>query len=249
MLAVPNLRSYPKSASEPWFPRYTPAMPEPKQPSTFVALYKVFRWVALLIVIFVIIAALRRPAPVAPETSREAVQVRSQDFDTKLQQLEEAHQRGETSEAHFTSEEVSAAFTKSLEQQSAPANTTPAAEAATPASSTASDNTPTPGTSGGAPVRTVQVAFQGNEVTGQFATELYGKAVYITLSGRLGSKDGYMTFHPTVFKVGDLSVPISWVDDALQKKLAEPENREKLRLPEFVSSLRVENGELVITQK
>jgi hypothetical protein len=33
----------------------------------------------------------------------------------------------------------------------------------------------------------------------------------------------------------------------LQKKLAE--QREQLRLPEGVASLRVENGELVITQK
>jgi hypothetical protein len=107
----------------------------------------------------------------------------------------------------------------------------------------------TPGTPGGAPIRTVQVAFQGSEVTGQFVTEIYGKAVYITLAGHLGSQDGYVTFEPTAFKVGDLVVPVSWMKDEFQKKLAEPENREKLRLPDFIASLRVENGELVITEK
>jgi hypothetical protein len=56
-----------------------------------------------------------------------------------------------------------------------------------------------------------------------------------------------VTFDPTEFKVGDLSIPVSLVNSALQKKLAE--QREQLRLPEGVASLRVENGELVITQK
>ena len=101
----------------------------------------------------------------------------------------------------------------------------------------------------GIPVRTVQVGFLRDEVTGQFATQVYGKDVYITISGKLGSKDGYVTFDPTGFKFGDLEIPVSWVNDALQKKLADPENHEKLKLPEFVSQLRVENGELVITEK
>jgi hypothetical protein len=39
------------------------------------------------------------------------------------------------------------------------------------------------------------------------------------------------------------------MSEMFQRKMAEPENREKLRLPDFVASLRVENGELVITQK
>jgi hypothetical protein len=37
------------------------------------------------------------------------------------------------------------------------------------------------------------------------------------------------------------------VNDALQKKLAE--QRDELKLPDNVSSIKVENGELVMTQK
>ncbi len=62
-----------------------------------------------------------------------------------------------------------------------------------------------------------------------------------------GSQDGYVTFDPTEFKVGDLSIPVSLVNSALQKKLAE--QRDALKLPEGIGSLRVEKGELVITQK
>ena len=96
-------------------------------------------------------------------------------------------------------------------------------------------------------VKGYQVILQGDIARGQFLTQVAGKDIYVTLAGHLGSQDGYVTFDPTEFKVGDLSIPVSLVNSALQKKLAE--QREQLKLPEGVASLRVENGELVITQK
>lgn len=217
--------------------------------STLVALYKVFRWVALAVVVLLGIALLRRPAPVAPESTAETVQVRSQAFDAKLQQLADAHERGETSEARFSAEEVNAAIARTMQEPAAPVTSAPASSPAPATQEPAAPQEATPGTPGGAPIRTVQVAFQGTEVTGQFATEMYGKQIYITLSGNLGSKNGYVTFQPTAVKVGDLVVPVSWLNEPLQEKLALPENREKLRLPDFIASMRVESGELVITEK
>ena len=82
---------------------------------------------------------------------------------------------------------------------------------------------------------------------GQFLTEIAGKDVWITVSGHIGEKDGYATFDPTEFKVGDLSVPVSLVNPALQKKLAE--QRDRLKLPDNVGAMKVENGELVMQQK
>jgi hypothetical protein len=135
-----------------------------------------------------------------------------------------------------------------MQESAQPAPSVPA-PTPKPAQNPSTAEPATPGTQGGAPIRTVQVAFQGSEVTGQFATEMYGKEIYITLSGNLGSRDGYVTFEPTAFKVGDLVVPVDWLRERFQQKLAEPENREKLKLPDFVASLRVENGELVITER
>jgi hypothetical protein len=91
------------------------------------------------------------------------------------------------------------------------------------------------------------VSFDGDVAHGQFLTQIAGKDVWVTLSGHLGSKDGYATFDPTEFKVGDLNVPVSLVNDALQKKLNE--QRDRLKLPENVGGMKVENGELVMTQK
>lgn len=216
--------------------------------STLHALYKVFLWMMVAIFALLGFAALRRPPAVAPESTPEAIQARAQDFDAKLQHLANAHERGESSEARFTAEEVNAVISRTMHEAAEPAPTTPPSSTPQPAQNTAPEPA-TPGTPGGAPIRTVQVAFQGSEVTGQFATEMYGKEVYITLSGNLGSRDGYVTFDPTGFKVGNLVVPVDWLRESFQEKLAEPENREKLKLPDFVASLRVENGELVITEK
>ena len=72
---------------------------------------------------------------------------------------------------------------------------------------------------GGQPtVKDYQVNFEGDEVKGQFLTQVAGKDVWVTLKGHLGSRDGYATFDPTEFKVGDLNVPVSLVNDALTEK-------------------------------
>jgi len=76
---------------------------------------------------------------------------------------------------------------------------------------------------------------------------LAGKDVWVTISGHLGSKDGYATFDPTEFKVGDMNVPVSLVNPTLQKKLAE--QHDQLKLPDYVGDVRVQNGELVMQQK
>jgi len=101
--------------------------------------------------------------------------------------------------------------------------------------------------SGAPTIKDQQVSFEGDVVHGQFLTEVAGKDVWVTVSGHLASKDGYATFEPTEFKVGDLNVPISLVNPALQKKLAEQHDR--LKLPEFVGDVKVQNGELVMQQK
>src|SRR5690349_21456732 len=98
-----------------------------------------------------------------------------------------------------------------------------------------------------AEVKDYQVSFDCDVAHGQFLTQVAGKDVWVTLSGHLGSKDGYATFDPTEFKVGDLNVPVSLVNDALQKKLNE--QRDRLKLPDNVGGMKVENGELVMTQK
>lgn len=214
------------------------------KPNIFVSFYKIFRWIVLLMAIFIIFMMLGRPPrPTLPMTGQE-IRERAQSFDRKLNELA----RGETKEAHFTSDEVSAAYSQQLAGET---SRTPSSGAATQTGGAQKtpELTPSSQVPENAPVHTVDVDFHGDQVTGQFTANLYGKDVYITISGRLGSKDGYATFDPISFKVGNLSIPVSLVNDALQKKLAEPGTREQFKLPDFVKSIRIENGELVVEEK
>jgi hypothetical protein len=91
------------------------------------------------------------------------------------------------------------------------------------------------------------VNFEGDVAKGQFLTHIAGKDVWVTLEGHLGSKDGFATFEPTKIKIGDLEVPVSLVNDQLQKRLLE--QRDRLKLPDNVGGIKVENGEVVVTNK
>jgi hypothetical protein len=221
---------------------------------------------ASLIAIFLV---LKRPAPVAQPQPPAAIAQHAQSFDQKMAQFEQATQQSSASgasqsqssqsptaqnqtvqnqtvqtqpnstasgaqnpkaEVHINSDEISAVLAQSLG-----------------AAGTA-ELTPDSNIGSAAPtIKDQQVSFEGDLVHGQFLTEIAGKDVWITISGHIGEKDGYATFDPTEFKVGDLNVPVSLVNPALQKKLAD--ERDRLKLPNNVGNVKVENGELVMQQK
>jgi hypothetical protein len=91
------------------------------------------------------------------------------------------------------------------------------------------------------------VSFEGDVVNGRFVADVAGEHLYVTVAGHLGAKDGYVTFEPTKFTVGHLTIPVSLVNSALQSKIHEA--GDQLKLPNYISDLRVEDGELVIKVK
>jgi hypothetical protein len=184
---------------------------------------------------------LSKPQAVAPPLSAERARVNAQSFDQKIEQLEMPRTDGSApAEVRFTSDEVSAEMAQSIGAMPEQANPAQPVNSAQPSPDS-------PMGSGQVEIKGYQVKLEGDVAHGQFLTQVGGKDIYVTLAGHLGSQDGYVTFDPTEFKVGDLSIPVSLVNSALQKKLEE--QREQLKLPQGIASLRVENGELVITQK
>jgi hypothetical protein len=205
----------------------------------------------LLASVLAIVLVLKKPAPVAVPQPPAAIAAHAQSFDQKMADFQAAVAQanvppqstgvalpgtpaggtaGDVSkpEVHITSDEVGAVLAQSL--------------------GNVGQLTPDSNIGSGAPsIKDQQVTFDGDVVHGQFLTELAGKDVWITVSGHLGDKDGYASFEPTEFKVGDLSVPVSLVNPALQKKLAE--ERDRLRLPDGVGGIKVENGQLVMQGK
>ena len=211
-----------------------------------IGLGRILSIATLLIAVAALVLALKKPQPVAPPQSPAAIAANAQSFQDKVSQLEQAQAQGQTgSEVRLTADEIGAAIAQAESampalpaQGKTPGAAAPSADtaAAVAASSVETINVDEP-----------IISFEGDIVRGQFVTEVAGKKTYVTVAGHLGSKDGYATFEPTEFKVGDLKVPVSLVNDALQKKMLEQQDR--LKLPDFVSDVRVENGELVVKQK
>ena len=186
----------------------------------------------LLMSIVAVYLVLKKPQPVAPPQTAAAAAANAQSFQEKLQQLDQAKAPDSPpAEVRITAQEVGGALAA-------------AAGAIPNASAQLSPNSEV----GAMPqILDQQVSFDGDQVHGQFLTTIGGKQVWVTVSGRLGSKDGYATFEPTEFKVGDMVIPVSLVNGALQKQLAE--QRDKMKLPDNVGGVKVENGQLVLTQK
>jgi hypothetical protein len=189
--------------------------------------------------IIALFLVLKKPEPVAQPQPAATAAVNAESFQQKVQQLDQPKVVGQPpAEVRINSAEVSAV----LEQA---AGQIPLAATSQAISGLASPEAPI--APGQPEVKDYQVSFEGDVAHGQFLTQVAGKDVWVTLAGHLGSKDGYATFDPTEFKVGDLNVPVSLVNDALQKKLNE--QRDRLKLPDNVGGMKVENGELVMTQK
>ena len=194
-----------------------------------------------------IILVLKKPAPVAQPQAPAAIAEHAQSFDRKMAEFEQATQQSTSSaasslsnpeagrtapkaEVHINSDEIGAVLAQTLGN---------AGGAALTPDSNIGSAAPT--------IKDQSVTMDGDVVHGQFLTEIAGKDVWVTVSGHIGEKDGYATFDPTEFKVGDLSVPVSLVNPALQKKLAE--ERDRLKLPDNVGAMKVQNSELVMQQK
>ena len=206
----------------------------------------------LVIALIALVLVLKKPAPVAAPQPPAAIAQHAQSFDQKMADFQSATQQATGGSPVFAGQ---------------PASTTSTGQAATsdspkPEVHINSDEVsavlaqalgngglkPDSNIGDGAPaIKDQQISFDGDTVHGQFLTEIAGKDVWVTVSGHLSEKDGYATFEPTEFKVGDLSIPVSLVNPALQKKLAE--QRDRLKLPDNVGGLKVENGELVMQGK
>ena len=203
-------------------------------------LNRIISLASLTVSLAVLVMLFKRPPQVAPPQTPAAAAANAESFQNKISQFEKPSAAGQApAEVHLNSAEITAAFAQAA--GAIPLKATAEAQPVGQSVTAPVDPSAQPD------IKDYNVNFEGDVAHGQFLTKIAGKDVWVTVSGHLGSKDGYATFEPTEFKVGDISIPASLVNDALQKRLAEQHDR--LKLPDSVGGLKVENGELVVTQK
>jgi hypothetical protein len=98
-------------------------------------------------------------------------------------------------------------------------------------------------------VKDVKVDMDGDIVKAYVIFDFHGKDLALELDGRLSADNGYMKFEPVSGKLGSLPLPQSTLNAAVEKLMASPENREKLRLPNDISDIKIVDGQAVIQYK
>ncbi|HEX4002748.1 MAG TPA: hypothetical protein VHX36_08870 [Candidatus Acidoferrales bacterium] len=98
-------------------------------------------------------------------------------------------------------------------------------------------------------VKDVQVDMDGDLVKAHVIFNLHGKDMSLDLDGHLVSEDGYLKFEPVDGKLGSLPLPQSVLDAAVDKLMSSPENRDKMKLPDGISDIQIQNGQAVVSYK
>jgi len=206
---------------------------------------KIVSYVVLFAMVVILLLILKKPMPVAEPMAPSAAKERSDEVQTKMAELETAHQRGEPAEARFSSEQINGVLQQAqTELAQAEKSATPAAHSEVGKQASSQETEPLP------EITTTQVAFEGDQAKGQFLVHgPGGKDIYLTIAGKIKAVNGYASFEFTEGKIGDMPVPVGLLNARLQAKLQDPETRPKLKLPEYVADIRVENSQLVMTEK
>lgn len=188
-----------------------------------------------------IVLVLKKPAPLQPTAPTVIVQQGAPDQKPADPQPQSQSAPVYTPSAAYSSSPVSSPAPSVSTQPAATANAKPAPQAGSNEVSSAlakmlgsmggaMNLSPDSNVGSSTPnIKDQQVTMEGDIVHGRFLTEIAGRDVWVSISGHMGEKDGYATFDPTEIKVGDMDVPVSLVNPALQKKLAE--ERDRLKIP------------------
>ena len=90
---------------------------------------------------------------------------------------------------------------------------------------------------GAARLKEATVYMQGDQLVGVFDVEMKGVDLYLTVRGGLTLSQHAARLLPDQVKLGSLPVPVSWLEGKLNMETP---------VPDFVTGLRIENGEMVV---
>jgi hypothetical protein len=212
--------------------------------------YKIFCWVnfALLIVLIVMILH-KSPAPAVVRDPNAAARV-----EQKFEAADQAKAQGQPApQVQLDSTELNSYLAQNLQLGDDGPSISASGQAPTSAGAPQSVALP----SGSEPsiqevqsdVRDVKINMEGDLVKAYVIFNVHGEDLSLELEGHLGSENGYLKFDPVAGKIGSLPLPQSALDAAVNQMMNSAENRDKLKLPDGISDIQVQNGEAVVSYK
>jgi hypothetical protein len=223
--------------------------------SQFKIIYRILTWSSLAGLILILGLVLRKPPPPdIPNDPNAAVRVAE-----KFAAADQARAAGQPTQVQLDRTELNSYLQQNLELAGHAAVAPPqTANPASPNSVAAPSNNPLAGINGAdqpsleqvqSSVKDVRVDMDGDLVKAYVVYDFHGKDLSLELDGHLSTENGYLKFDPVSGKLGDMPLPQSALNEAVAKMMASPENHEKLRLPNDISDLQIQNGQAVVTYK
>jgi hypothetical protein len=206
------------------------------QPSTFAVVFRVVRWTAYGCVLTLLILLLHKPTPPPVQaTSEAAAQV-----EQKFQDVQQAVDQGQSATLRMNETELNSYLASHLDLPDDEAAGTDDAGA-----SNGNQATRDSAEQMRSNVRDVKVQLVDDMVKAYVVFDVHGKDMTLRLQGKLGEDNGFLKFHPVSGQIGALPIPQATLEAAVRKLMESPENRDKLKLPDDISDLKIENGEVV----
>jgi len=215
----------------------------------FKIIYRILTWTSFAGLALILILILRKsPPPNIPYDPNAAAGVQQ-----KFAAADEAKAAGQPAQVQLNPTELNSYLQQNLALQGTPqaaadTNSTVAGTTAPTENDSQTNDQPTLEQVQSS-VKDVKVDMDGDLVKAYVIFDYHGKDLSLELDGHLGTQDGYLKFEPVAGKLGSLPLPQSTLDSAVEKMMASPENREKLRLPEDVSDIHITDGQAVVSYK
>jgi len=216
--------------------------------------YQVFSWACLAAMVLIVVLVLRKsPAPNVPYDPAAAARVQQ-----KFAEADQAKAAGQPAQVSMDRTELNSYLQQNLQTQGSPAaNAAPAdsnAANGAPGSTGTPDN-PLAGVDQmtqaqvESAVKDVKVDMDGDLIKAHIIFNLHGQDLSLDLDGHLVTENGYLKFEPVGGKLGSLPLPQSVLDAAVDKLMSSSDNREKMKLPDNINDIQIQNGQAVVSYK
>ena len=231
-------------------------------PGIYKTIYQILKWSTLAaLVVTLILVLCKSPPPNIPYDANAGARA-----EHKFQAADQAKAAGQPSQVQLDRSELNSYLAQNLQLEGQPATSAVAPPAPN------SGGVQFPAVSAGAPnadpaaaallggdkatldqvqstVKDVKIDMDGDLVKAYVIFDYHGKDLSLELDGHLTSDNGYIKFEPVAGKLGSLPLPQSTLQAAVDKMMASPENREKLKLPADISDIQIQDGQAVVKYK
>lgn len=202
---------------------------------------KIFSWFVLVVLVLTLVLILKRsPAPNVATSPAAAASA-----ERKLDAAAQAAQSGQPSQVQLDGRELNSYLAQNL-QLARSTSTNSADRDGPPTVEGVDDQVAGQAQSS---VENVNVALDGDLVKTYVILNFHGKDLSLEIDGHLYTQDGYLQFDPVAGKFGSFPLPKSALQEAVQKLMESPENRERLRLPAYISNISIENSRVLLSYK